>query len=89
MVQGCGELDCYGAVCLFRLISNAFIADEDAWAICKLLDLSSLSVSGTGLLSVSRLTLDTGEHQLAIPPNPNTSAQSAQPRTGSRLCGST
>lgn len=83
------ELYHYGAMCLLRLISNAFIADGDAWAICNVSDLSSLSVSGTRLLSVSRLTLDTGEHQLAIPPNPNISVQCTQPRTGSRLCGST
>lgn len=43
------ELDHYGAMWLLRLISNVFIADEVAWAICKLSELSSLPVSGSRL----------------------------------------
>lgn len=59
------ELDHYGAMCLFRLISDAFIADEDAWAICKLSELSSLPVSESRLCFQIDIS---GVHQLAIPP---------------------
>lgn len=52
----------------FRLMSNDFIADEDAKAICKLSELSSLPVSGSRLCSVSRLMLGTDVHQPAISP---------------------
>lgn len=52
----------------FRPISNDFIADEDAQAMCKLSELSSLPVSGSRLCSVSRLMLGTDVHRPAVSP---------------------
>lgn len=53
---------------LLRLISNVFIADEVAWAICKLSELSSLPVSG------SRLFPGWCETQVSLPSCPSTNS---------------